>query len=112
MGTGVWDIYIETSKKEKEEKKSDHVSNLLKDFLNLKVGGLLPHPLPERGGVTIKETLEWTVVVLRSLEEGGTSRSHFQQATPRGGLGPPAVLWHHMHGEEHPVEETHQQGML
>ena len=48
----------------------------------------------------------------RSLEEGGTPISLFQQATPRGGLGPPPVLWHHMCGEERPVEEAHRQGTL
>ena len=46
----------------------------------------------------------------RSLEEGGTPRTHFQQATPRGGLGLPPMLWHYMRGKECPVEETQQQG--
>ena len=62
VGTGMRDFYIEANKRKKEEKKSEHVSNLLKDFPNLKVGGLLPDPVPEGGGVPIKETSEWTMV--------------------------------------------------
>ena len=45
---------------ESEYKK---VRDLLKDFPNLKVGGLLPDPAVQKEGVVITETTEWTVVV-------------------------------------------------
>ena len=50
-------------KEEKEQTKAWEVKSLLEDIPNLKVGGLLPDPKPKRGGVVVRETTEWTVVV-------------------------------------------------
>ena len=49
--------------RDKGEKEFKKVHNLLQDFPNLKVGGLLPDPTPKKDGVIVTETTEWTVVV-------------------------------------------------
>ena len=36
---------------------------LLKDFPNLRVGGLVPDPEPKREGETVYEMQEWTIIV-------------------------------------------------
>ena len=36
---------------------------LLRDFPNLKLGGLLPNPVPQEGKELKYKTLEWSVVV-------------------------------------------------
>ena len=41
----------------------EKVHVLLKDFLNLKVGGLLPDREPKREGDTVYKMQEWTVIV-------------------------------------------------
>ena len=38
-------------------------SNRSKDFLNLRIGGLLPDPETPKEGEKMYETLEWTVIV-------------------------------------------------
>ena len=45
------------------ESTCEKTRRLLKDFLNLKVGGLLPNPELKGEGETMFETLEWTVVI-------------------------------------------------
>ena len=51
----------EESDRQKIEYEKTH--RLLRDFPNLKVGGLLPDPEPKREGETVYETQEWTVIV-------------------------------------------------
>ena len=61
--TGARDFCIEIGKGKKERKRQENINDLLKDFQNLKVSGLLPDPIPGQEGITVKETTEWTVVV-------------------------------------------------
>ena len=64
-GTGAWDfqVAVDTRSRTKEETKSKEIKDLIKDFPNLKVRGLLPDPVTNKEWITIKETMEWTVVV-------------------------------------------------
>ena len=56
---------------DQREQRYEQTRDLLKDFPNLKVGGLLPDPENSREGEMVYEMLEWTVIVfLRGQGQG------------------------------------------